>query len=410
MSLRDFFRRHLVKILLILILLQIAIVALVQSCNNRPVAEPDETSVIEGKTVKINPIANDMAKEGKDELKIQSLSQPSHGSVKQKVNLLFYTPSSGFAGTDSFAYTITNGKRDSKQAYIRIHVTKNTEPTAVSDEFTIYLGDIAIFPVLDNDSDREGDSLFIKNFSNPVYGKVQVTGNQLLYKAGSSSSVTDSFTYSISDGKHESKKAVVKINLVAKSNPCYPWLSSDIGNVALPGSFTCNGKSFILKASGTDIWNTADGFRFAYQYVRGNCEMIARIDSLQATNEWAKGGVMIRESLHPNSKMAIVCLTPGQGACAQYRINTNTEAEGFEPVTGIKPPYWVKLNRTGDSCIFHISADGKEWKRITALNIPMSNSFYIGFALSSHNSGETGKVVFGSGKLSAKTAKLDIPR
>ena len=410
MSLRDFFRRHLMKILLIFILLQIAIVALVQTYNNRPVAESDETTVIEGKTVKINPMANDMAKGERDELKIQSLSQPLHGTVKQKVNLLFYTPVPGFAGIDSFAYTITNGKRDSKKAYIRIHVNRNTEPTAIRDEFAMYMGDIAVLPVLDNDRDQEGDSIFIKNFSNPVYGQIQIKGNQLFYKSGNSPSVVDSFTYSISDGKHESKVAMVRINLIAKNNPCYPWLSSDIGNVARPGSFSCSGKSLVMKASGTDIWNTADGFRFAYQYVHGDCELIARIDSLTGSNEWAKGGLMVRESLRSSSKMATVCLTTGHGACVQHRVATSNEAEGFDPIAGIKPPYWLKLKRTGDSCIYNISADGKEWKRIAALNLPMTDNYYIGFALSSHNNSETGTVVFGSYKLSAKAAKPGVTR
>jgi len=408
MNLREFLRFHLMKTLLVFILIQIGIVALIQSCNNRPVAQRDETSVIEGKVVKINPLANDIVKDAKDRISVMNFWQPKHGSAKRKVNLLYYIPSKDFAGTDSFAYTISNGKKESKQSYIIIHVQKNLEPIAKNDEITIYSEGNSIISVLDNDYDREGDSLFIKEVTKPICGQVEVVNNQIVYKANHSTASLDSFKYTISDGKHDSKHASVKINLIAKNNPCYPWLSSDIGNVSLPGNYSCTPNSLHIEASGSDIWNASDGFRYVYQYVHGDCELFTRIDSFTGTNEWAKAGVMARESLLSNSKTAFVCRSMRNGATYHQRLKKSDTMEGGARDTEIKVPYWVKLSRVGDSCIYNVSSDGRKWKRMSAVNLPMAKDIYIGFAVCSHDNSEICKAIFSHYKLTAETANFDF--
>ncbi len=73
------------------------------------------------------------------------------------------------------------------------------------------------------------------------------------------------------------------------------------------GSITMNGV-------GVDIWGTEDQFRFAYKQLSGDGSIIARVDSIENTNTWAKAGVMIRETLETGSKYAMVMITPGNGA------------------------------------------------------------------------------------------------
>jgi hypothetical protein len=56
--------------------------------------------------------------------------------------------------------------------------------------------------------------------------------------------------------------------------------------------------------SGADIWLTADAFQFVYVYVpvSTNCDIRARVASVQNTSGNAKAAVMIRESLAANSR------------------------------------------------------------------------------------------------------------
>ncbi|MEN6333528.1 MAG: discoidin domain-containing protein, partial [Phycisphaerales bacterium] len=80
-----------------------------------------------------------------------------------------------------------------------------------------------------------------------------------------------------------------------------------------PGSVT-------MSAGGTDIWDVADQFRFAFKQLNGNGTLIAKVESLDNTNEWAKAGVMIREDLSAGSRFAAVYATPGQGVRYQARL------------------------------------------------------------------------------------------
>ncbi len=67
---------------------------------------------------------------------------------------------------------------------------------------------------------------------------------------------------------------------------------------------------------------------------------------------------MIRDSLEPGSKHAIVCLTPGNGVAFQDRVDTDLDSFSAEQ-SGITAPHWVKLERdlSGDFTAYH-STDG----------------------------------------------------
>lgn len=150
--------------------------------------------------------------------------------------------------------------------------------------------------------------------------------------------------------------------------------------------------TFTMTAAGTDIWDTADEFRFAYKQLSGAGSIIAKVESVENTNGWAKAGVMIRESLDPGSKHAFVCVTPSNGVASQARVTTGTTSVNTNE-TGIRAPHWVKLERdtAGNFTASH-SADGVSWQPIQGdapRLISMSQSVYIGLALTSHSSGVT---------------------
>ena len=98
------------------------------------------------------------------------------------------------------------------------------------------------------------------------------------------------------------------------------WYSSDIGDVAASGSTTMNDPAtFTLTASGNDIWNRDDEFHFVYQELTGDGTIIARVDSLVVTHEWAKAGVMIRETLASDSANVFTQVSGLNGSRGQIR-------------------------------------------------------------------------------------------
>ncbi|HCO92690.1 MAG TPA: hypothetical protein DIU00_01860, partial [Phycisphaerales bacterium] len=159
--------------------------------------------------------------------------------------------------------------------------------------------------------------------------------------------------------------------------------------------------TYTMTASGADIWNVngveADEFNFAYKMLTGAGSIIARVDSIENTNDWAKAGVMIRESLSPDSAHAFACITPANGVAAQGRPDTG--AASFNTAQGgITAPYWVKLERSvsGNFTVSH-SANSSTWQPVTGAtpqNIPMGSNVYIGLAVTSHDAALTCQAVF----------------
>jgi hypothetical protein len=157
--------------------------------------------------------------------------------------------------------------------------------------------------------------------------------------------------------------------------------------------------TFMMSAEGTDIWGGTDEFRYVYKQLSGNGEIIARVDRIAGpgTNEWAKAGVMIRETLVGTSKHAFMAVTPlaSHGLAFQYRDGIDADDSDSEHgVDNQTAPYWVKLVRQGNVFTGYHSPDGINWTMkdpsgteddaMNPVTIPMAANVYIGLALTSH--------------------------
>jgi hypothetical protein len=155
--------------------------------------------------------------------------------------------------------------------------------------------------------------------------------------------------------------------------------------------------TYTMTASGTDIWDTADEFHYAFKQLNGVGSITARVESVENTNPWAKAGVMIRETLDAGSKFAAVYITPTnadgtptQGCRFQGRTSTDGSATSDSSVAtdgqrAVTAPYWIKLERdSSGSFKGYYSSDGSTWTPlIWKLGVSMSSNVYIGLALTS---------------------------
>ena len=137
------------------------------------------------------------------------------------------------------------------------------------------------------------------------------------------------------------------------------WSSRDIGAVGPAGSATASSGVFTLKGAGADIWSSADAFRYAYVPFTGDGSIVARVASVQNVNAWTKAGVMIRQTLDPQSANASMLVSPGKGLTFQRRtfsgaLTTSTLASG-------SAPKWVRLTRAGQVFTAAVSSDGSSW-------------------------------------------------
>jgi endoglucanase len=190
----------------------------------------------------------------------------------------------------------------------------------------------------------------------------------------------------------------------------YPWQTQDVGSVGIVGSanYTYSNGVFTLTGSGSDIWGTADAFRFAYVPVTGNCTIIGRVRSVQNVDVWSKSGVMIRESLAANAANAFIAVTPGNGVTWQTRSSTGANS-GNSAVGGIVAPYWIKLVRSGNTFTGYRSPDGINWTQQGTATFTMSTITYVGLALTSHNNSSLCAATFDNVTVPAWTVQNQGP-
>ena len=170
------------------------------------------------------------------------------------------------------------------------------------------------------------------------------------------------------------------------------WTVGGVGNLVLYGrgypsmatvAVAETGGKISLTGAGADIWGNSDQFTYAYKTLNGDGAMVARVVSNgTGTNTWAKGGVMIRDNLNGGSAHAMMVMTGsgGNGASFQYRAAANGVSAGTDSTSVIAPPYWVKVERVGDTLTGYVSADGKSWSIMSSTLITMETPVYIGLA------------------------------
>jgi hypothetical protein len=176
------------------------------------------------------------------------------------------------------------------------------------------------------------------------------------------------------------------------------WAQQDIGAVGAAGSgaFNTPTATFVVKGAGADVWGTVDAFHFVYKALTGDGVIVARVATIQNTNAWAKGGVMIRESLAVGSAHALMLASASKGLLFERRVATNgvtTSTAGALEAA----PVWVKLERIGNIFNGYSSPDGVTWTLVGTDTIPMMATAYVGFAVSSHTTTAAAQIVFDNG-------------
>jgi glucuronoarabinoxylan endo-1,4-beta-xylanase len=199
--------------------------------------------------------------------------------------------------------------------------------------------------------------------------------------------------YVVTAANPAGKSAVsIEVNAIPTNMVPAPWAAQDIGlsttaNLAgVPGAESFSNGTFTILGSGSDIWGTADAFRYVYSTTNTTAlTLIARVESVQAIDPWSKAGVMMRDSLNANGANTFIAATPGNGVTFQYR-SADGGSSANQTVAGVKAPCWVKLTRNGSTFTGYYSTDGINWIQAGTATFGMSSSMYTGLAVAAHNS------------------------
>ncbi|MCP4526336.1 MAG: tandem-95 repeat protein, partial [Aestuariibacter sp.] len=134
--------------------------------NDAPVAADDTETTNEDTIVTVDVLANDSDVDG-DSLSVDSVTQPTNGTVINNTTDVTYTPDADYCGSDSFSYVVSDGVL-TDTATVDVTVTcVNDAPVTTDDTETTNEDTIVTVDVLANDSDVDGDSLSVDSVTQP---------------------------------------------------------------------------------------------------------------------------------------------------------------------------------------------------------------------------------------------------
>lgn len=190
---------------------------------------------------------------------------------------------------------------------------------------------------------------------------------------------------------------VLSVFVLFSGTSSYALESIDIGDaVEKPGSTEIlpDGTVTIVGA-GHDIWDNADGFRYVYMSITGDFEASVQITYFERTTQWAKAGLMARQSVDADSVNALSTAAAGNlpgpdlGVQLTWRADKAGETKELDywelgGPTGFVDGEWIRLKRSGNDFSASWSKDGKSWvKDYATVVVKMVDPILLGLAVTS---------------------------
>ncbi|MCK9689636.1 Ig-like domain-containing protein [Scleromatobacter humisilvae] len=152
-------------------------------------------------------------------------THPTHGTVVVNTDGTYtYTPTSGYSGSDSFSYVVTDHSGATSTATVTLTVNP-INPTANADAFTVTAnGPSATLNVKTNDTPVAGETNAWSVKTNPAHGTLTpasdfATSGNFVYTPTAGFTGTDTFTYVITDGSGHTSTATVTLTVAAEKPP-----------------------------------------------------------------------------------------------------------------------------------------------------------------------------------------------
>jgi uncharacterized protein YkwD len=189
------------------------------SGNAAPVANPDVIDAVEDVAVpvRIDPIAND-ADDDPGWAYVSAVVQPANGTAALAENgrALTYVPKPNFAGTESFAYTLTDLVGEQATGTVTVRVRNvNDAPAGAADKVELRRRTAAAtIAAAANDTDVDGDRLKVDRIvKKPKHGSASVRKGRIVYRPRGGVVRKDKLTYRVSDGKGGTATTTVSISV-----------------------------------------------------------------------------------------------------------------------------------------------------------------------------------------------------
>ena len=148
-----------------------------------------------------------------DELSLVITSNPDNHSLTLSGTTATVTSAANFNGSSSISYKVNDGNLDSNVAILSLTIAPiNDAPVSSVVSAVVSEQSSVTFSLNASDIDV-GNTLTYSVVSNPTYGSVVLTGSSVTYTNSSDFALTDSFTYTASDGSLTSNMATASLSI-----------------------------------------------------------------------------------------------------------------------------------------------------------------------------------------------------
>ncbi|MCE9614839.1 MAG: tandem-95 repeat protein [Lentisphaerae bacterium] len=186
----------------------------INAVNDAPSARNQSVTATNNRPAAIHVVALDP--EG-SALTYTLVTPPAQGTLTGTLPDLVYTPTNVPFGTDTIAFSASDGTLNGNTGTVTITVVD--PPTALPDTATTPEDTPVIINVLANDSDPNGDVVSISAVTAPLYGIAVIQGTNVTYTPSEDYFGEDSFTYTASDGHSGRATAQVTVTVTAVNDP-----------------------------------------------------------------------------------------------------------------------------------------------------------------------------------------------
>ena len=208
--------------------------------NLAPDAVNDAKTTAEDTPTDVSVLANDVDADG-DPITLTSFTQPANGTVTENPDhSLHYVPALNFHGTDTFTYTVSDGRGGSDTATVTITVTPvNDAPVAANDSRTT--PEDTPFSASVSATDVDGDTLTFSVVGAAPAGLSFNANGSYTYTPPANFHGTVSFDFKANDGTVDSNTATVTITVTpvndrpVATDDAYDTDEDTTLNVAAPG-------------------------------------------------------------------------------------------------------------------------------------------------------------------------------
>ena len=194
-------------------------VSVAAAANRAPDAVADAATTTEDTSRAVVVTGNDTDPDG-DPLTVVSHTHGTKGTVTCTTSTCTYVPGVDTSGTDAFTYTVADGRGGTDTATVTMTVTPvNDAPRAIADVASTAEDTARSVAVLANDTDAEGDALSVTASTQGAGGTVTCTASACTYTPRANWHGTDSFTYTVSDGRGAATTGTVTMTVAPVNDP-----------------------------------------------------------------------------------------------------------------------------------------------------------------------------------------------